>query len=114
MSRRRRCEATENWHKTNQIDRGWKTETIKQPSQITNQYATMKNYLCQKCKTHLQNDSQPSAFNCPKGGTHQWTNLGDVGSTNYQCKKCALLVQSKSMPSAFNCPSGGTHQWTKL
>lgn len=62
----------------------------------------------------MQSDSQPNAFNCPGGGTHAWTNLGEVGSTNYQCKKCALLVQSKSAPNAFNCPSGGTHQWTKL
>jgi len=74
----------------------------------------MKNYLCHKCNTHIQNASLPSAFNCPGGGHHQWTDLGEVGSSNYQCKKCALLVQSKSMPSAFNCPSGGHHQWTKL
>jgi len=46
----------------------------------------MKNYMCHKCKTHLQNASQPSTFNCPGGEMHQWTNLGDIGSTNYQCK----------------------------
>lgn len=74
----------------------------------------MKNYQCTKCKTHLQNDSQPSVYNCPGGGMHQWNNLGDVGGINYQCKKCALLVQSKSQPSVYNCPSGGMHQWSKL
>ncbi len=74
----------------------------------------MKNYQCKKCNTHLTNNSTPSAFNCPGGGHHQWTNLGDVGTNNYQCKKCALLVKSKNTPSAFNCPSGSHHQWTKL
>ncbi|MEZ5047802.1 MAG: hypothetical protein R2831_12520 [Chitinophagaceae bacterium] len=74
----------------------------------------MKNFQCKKCSTHLTSASTPSAFNCPGGGHHQWTNLGDVGTNNYQCKKCALLVKSKSTPSAFNCPSGSHHQWTKL
>jgi DNA-directed RNA polymerase subunit RPC12/RpoP len=80
----------------------------------------MKNYLCRKCKTHIESASQPSNYNCPSGGLnsfHEWTNLGDVGSTNYQCKKCGVLVHSASTPSTYNCPTGGLnsfHQWTKL
>ena len=74
----------------------------------------MKNYQCKKCGTHVQKESTPSSFNCPEGGSHQWTDLGEVGSTNYQCKKCGLLLQSKNTPSSFNCSEGGSHQWTKL
>lgn len=74
----------------------------------------MKNYQCKKCSTHVQNSSTPKSFNCPSGGMHSWTDLGEVGPTNYQCKKCALLVQSKSTPKSFNCPSGSMHSWTKL
>jgi DNA-directed RNA polymerase subunit RPC12/RpoP len=74
----------------------------------------MKNYQCKKCKTHLTGNSTPSGFNCPGGGNHQWTDLGEVGTSNYQCKKCGTLVQSKNTPSGFNCPSDGNHQWTKL
>lgn len=74
----------------------------------------MKNYQCKKCSTHVQNSSTPKSFNCPSGGMHSWTDLGEVGPTNYQCKKCALLVQSKSTPRSFNCPSGSMHSWSKL
>ena len=62
----------------------------------------MKNYQCSKCGTHIKNASTPSVFNCPSGGHHQWTDLGEVGDTNYQCKKCGLLLQSKSSPGVFN------------
>jgi DNA-directed RNA polymerase subunit RPC12/RpoP len=74
----------------------------------------MKNYQCKKCKTTIQNNSTPSSLNCPGGGMHSWTNLGDVGTNNYQCKKCGTLVKSKSTPSSLNCPSGSMHSWTKL
>jgi len=74
----------------------------------------MKNYMCHKCNTVLQKDSTPSISGCPGGGSHQWTNLGDVGNLNYQCKKCANLVRSKSQPSISYCPDGGSHSWTKL
>lgn len=74
----------------------------------------MKNYQCKKCKTHITNSSTPSVFSCPGGGHHQWTDLGEVGTTNYQCKKCGTLVKSKSTPSVFSCPSDGHHQWNKL
>lgn len=74
----------------------------------------MKNYQCKKCSTALQSDRTPSTLNCPSGGSHQWTDLGEVGINNYQCKKCGLLVKSKNSPSTLNCPGGGSHQWTKL
>ena len=74
----------------------------------------MKNYQCKKCSTHLKSASKPSSFNCPDGGMHSLTDLGQVGTDNHQCKKCGLLVQSKSKPSSFNCPSGSMHSWTKL
>ena len=74
----------------------------------------MKNYQCTKCAAHLQNISSPTPFGCPKAGNHQWTDLGEVGSTNYQCKKCSLLIQSKASPTPFSCTAGGNHQWNKL
>jgi len=74
----------------------------------------MKNYQCSKCATHIKKDSTPSYGGCPKGGNHDWKDLGTVGNDNYQCKKCALLVQSKSTPSYGGCPSGGNHDWKKL
>jgi DNA-directed RNA polymerase subunit RPC12/RpoP len=74
----------------------------------------MKNYQCKKCKTTITNSSTPKVFNCPGGGHHQWTDLGEVGPTNYQCKKCGTLVKSKSTPGVFNCSSDGHHQWSKL
>lgn len=74
----------------------------------------MKNYQCSKCGTLITNNSRPSNFNCPNGGMHQWTDLGESGNTPYQCRKCGTLIYSKSRPSTFNCPSGGMHQWNKL
>ena len=59
----------------------------------------MKNYQCSKCSAAIKNGSSPSVANCPKGGHHSWTDLGEVGTVNYQCKKCAVLIQSKSSPS---------------
>jgi hypothetical protein len=74
----------------------------------------MKNYQCGKCAVLIQNAATPSPFNCPKGGNHQWSDLGEVGSVNYQCRKCALLLHSKASPSPFGCTAGGNHQWNKL
>jgi DNA-directed RNA polymerase subunit RPC12/RpoP len=76
----------------------------------------MKNYLCLKCGIHIKNASNPNTSGCPKGnGSHNWTNMGDVGDTNYQCKKCGLLLQSKSTPSTSGCPEGnGQHNWIKI
>jgi DNA-directed RNA polymerase subunit RPC12/RpoP len=74
----------------------------------------MKNYMCKKCKTLIQSASRPSGFNCPSGGMHQWSDMGNVGTENHQCKKCGTLVQSKGRPSGFDCPAGGMHQWSKL
>jgi DNA-directed RNA polymerase subunit RPC12/RpoP len=74
----------------------------------------MKNFQCKKCRTDLQSDRTPNTINCPSGGSHQWTDLGEVVPANYQCKKCKLLVKSKNTPSTFNCPNEGSHQWCKL
>lgn len=74
----------------------------------------MKNYQCKKCGTLISNQSYPSSFNCPNGGNHQWTDLGESGNTRYQCGKCGVLIYSKSYPHSFNCPNGGNHQWNKL
>ncbi len=74
----------------------------------------MKNYMCHKCETLIQSATHPKVFNCPSGGNHQWTDLGNVGTENYQCKKCGTTVQSKGRPGVFHCPGGGNHQWTKL
>ena len=74
----------------------------------------MKNYQCKKCATLLQSGKQPNNAGCPSGSFHQWSNLGDVGSTNYQCKKCAVLVQVNRQPSGAGCPEGSFHQWSRL
>ena len=74
----------------------------------------MKNYLCGKCLTLVQMSSKPKSVNCPSKGSHQWTELGNLGNDNYLCKKCAVLVKCQSSPSVSNCPSNGSHEWTKL
>jgi len=74
----------------------------------------MKNYQCKKCKTTILNNSTPTSFNCPGGGMHSWSDLGEVGTNNFQCKKCGTLVKSKNTPSSFNCPADGMHSWSKL
>lgn len=74
----------------------------------------MRNYFCKNCRTVIRNAVKPSVFNCPKGGQHQWSDLGEVGATPYQCKKCGILVESKPQPSPYDCPESGTHQWSKL
>ena len=76
----------------------------------------MKNYQCKKCGTTLQNSSTPSSGSCPSGGTHTWSNLGEVGDKNFQCKKCGTLIKSKSTPGSGSCRAtgGGTHSWSKL
>jgi len=74
----------------------------------------MLNFQCKKCGTLIQSEKIPLSFNCPSGGSHQWTNLGKVGNYNFQCKKCGTLIQSEKIPLSFNCPSGDSHQWTKL
>ena len=74
----------------------------------------MKNWQCKKCGTHIKIEGTPNYGGCPKGGNHDWSNIGDVGDLNYQCKKCALLVQTKSTPNYGGCPSGGNHDWKKL
>jgi len=74
----------------------------------------MKNYLCSKCSTSLQSEKSPAVVNCPKGGHHQWSDLGETGPNNYQCRKCGLLLKSKNSPGVVNCSSGGHHQWSKL
>lgn len=74
----------------------------------------MRNYQCAKCGVSIKSNTSPSPSGCPKGGFHQWFDLGEVGNDNYQCKKCGTLVQSKSHPSPSGCPNGGFHQWNKL
>jgi len=74
----------------------------------------MKNYQCSKCSALIENDTTPRVINCPEGGHHSWTDLGEVGSSNYQCKKCSALIKCKNSPSVVNCPEGGHHSWTKM
>jgi DNA-directed RNA polymerase subunit RPC12/RpoP len=74
----------------------------------------MKNWQCSKCTALVQEDNRPTVFNCPKGSSHNWTDLGNVGSKSWQCSKCAALVKSDSRPSVFNCPQGSSHNWTQL
>ena len=74
----------------------------------------MKNYQCRKCGTLIQSDRMPRSIGCPSGGTHDWVDLGEYGTTPYQCRKCGTLIQSDRMPRSIGCPSGGTHDWTRL
>ena len=75
---------------------------------------TVRNWHCQKCRTHVQSPGRPSAGYCPEGGHHRWNNLGVVGAIAYQCRKCNLTVESRERPSSGYCPSGGHHQWNRL
>jgi predicted nucleic acid-binding Zn-ribbon protein len=71
-------------------------------------------YQCKKCEALIKQGSSPSSSGCPKGGSHDWSKLAEVGDTNYQCKKCTALIQTKSFPSSSGCPKGGSHDWKKL
>jgi len=73
-----------------------------------------KNYQCKLCGITVQKDSQPSSSGCPKGSSHSWYNLGEVGSNTYQCKQCGTSIKSASSPSSSGCPSGSSHSWYKL
>jgi hypothetical protein len=75
---------------------------------------TMKNYQCSKCATVIQSSSLPNSNGCPKGSSHSWHNLGEVGDKNYQCKKCGTVIKTNSLPSSNGCPSGSSHSWSKL
>ncbi len=75
---------------------------------------TLSYYECSKCRTLIQSNAFPSAFNCPSGSTHNWCNLGEVGDRNYQCRKCGILVKTKNYPNSFNCPMGSMHYWYSL
>jgi len=73
-----------------------------------------RNYLCKKCVSLVCMRKSPAYTKCPKGGVHEWTDLGECGANPYQCAKCATLVRSKKTPSYTSCPSGGVHDWKKL
>ena len=75
---------------------------------------TMKNYQCNKCSTLVQSESSPNTGYCPKGASHSWNNLGEVGDKNYQCKKCGTVVKTNSLPNSSYCPNGSSHSWSKL
>jgi len=74
----------------------------------------MKNYVCARCGTVLQQDSQPRITPCPAGMNHQFYDVGTVGSTAYQCVKCGVIVQSDGQPKYAPCKSGTNHQWSRL
>jgi DNA-directed RNA polymerase subunit RPC12/RpoP len=74
----------------------------------------MKNYQCSKCATLVQEDHQPSYAPCPKGSSHSWIDMGNVGSENWQCSKCFIQLKSDHQPSYAPCPKGSSHGWTKL
>lgn len=76
--------------------------------------STIKNYLCLKCEILVKKDTIPSYSACPKGGNHNWKDLGFYGDNQFLCKKCSLLLKSKSMPNCAGCPKGGNHEWKKL
>lgn len=76
--------------------------------------ATLRNYQCDKCGTVVQDNSTPNTSGCPKGSSHHWSNLGEVGDKNYQCKKCKILVKANATPNTSGCPSGSSHSWSKL
>ena len=71
-------------------------------------------YQCKNCSTLIKKDSSPSISGCPKGSSHDWKKLAEIGDTNYQCKNCGTLIQAKSSPSISGCPSGSSHNWKKL
>lgn len=76
----------------------------------------MKNFECRKgCSTTLQSENTPNGGTCPKGGSHNWSDLGRVGMNNYECRKgCGAHLKSESTPNGGTCPKGGSHNWSKL
>lgn len=74
----------------------------------------LKNYQCTKCGALMQSNSKPSTLGCPSGGSHQWNELGEVGTENYQCTKCKTHVISRQKPNTLGCPSGSSHKWNDL
>ena len=75
----------------------------------------MQNFQCKKCGILIQANSTPPSTNngCPKGGSHDWYDLGTVGTKNYQCKNCGTLIQANSTPPSVGCPKG-YHDWYEL
>lgn len=90
-----------------------KNNTIEQPATNAD-CSKLKNFQCQKCETLVRKDKSPTSGGCPKGGNHNWKDLGTVGNDSYLCKKCSTLVKSKAIPTSYGCPNGGNHSWKKL
>ena len=74
----------------------------------------LKNYLCIKCETLVKKDKYPSFSGCPKGGNHNWKNLGTYGDNQFLCKRCSVFLKSKYIPNCAGCPKAGNHEWKKL
>lgn len=62
----------------------------------------------------MQKESHPTTQNCPKGASHNWITLGEVGAISYQCTKCSTILSSKGNPVAGYCSKGNSHNWRKL
>jgi rubrerythrin len=74
----------------------------------------MKNYLCKKCGTLVQNEQRPNVSGCPKAPSHDWYDLGKCGSKKFQCKKCGILVHSEQRPDVRGCPKAPFHDWYEI
>jgi len=74
----------------------------------------MRWYFCKNCGVSLKMSTSPDYHNCPNGGHHSWTDLGEVGNINYQCKHCGTLVQTNSEPFYQGCSQNNHHSWQKL
>ncbi len=76
--------------------------------------AKLSLYFCSKCETVVKKEQTPNSINCPTGGTHNWSKVGELGAIPYLCKKCSTLVYLENTPATLNCSKGGTHKWNKL
>ena len=75
---------------------------------------SIKWYDCGKYGTTIKSSTYPQSGSCPKGSSHNWTGLGEVGNKNYSCSKCGITIQTNSFPQMGTCPKGSTHSWSSL
>jgi hypothetical protein len=71
-------------------------------------------FSCSYCGTTITKSTTPNQSSCPKGTSHYWIRLGEVGAYTYQCRDCSLVVNTKSTPSQSGCTNAHSHYWKKL
>lgn len=71
-------------------------------------------FQCKNCRLTIRKETVPKTAECYNAIDHNWTQLGEVGTTKYLCKNCNTLVNTKTEPVVENCPQSEVHKWEKL